>query len=383
MSEKLALAIFVGAALLSALLVEVIRRWALRREKLDIPNERSSHTVPTPRGGGLAIVVVSLTGWLLINLFVWHRFDATVWAYPLGAALIAAVSWIDDLRGLSNSVRFAAHSIAALIAIAVYGYWQSLALPGPVFSEINIAGVLLTFIWIVGLTNAYNFMDGLDGIAAGQAVVAGVGWICLGNWLSHFSANGSSVSWLGIWAYATVFLNPQAIGLLGLFLTASSLGFLWHNRPPARIFMGDVGSAFLGYSFSVAPLLTASHGKGIVYRFAEPFPSFAVPAILLVWPFLFDTIFTFIRRALKREKVFQAHRSHLFQRLNIAGCSHGFVTLLYSALAAAGGWLAIEWTSGRRTAPMEIYAPLLTGMLGLWLFTRCCEMRARGRSVRM
>ena len=323
----------------SYLLVSGIRRWALRSNLLDIPNERSSHTRSVPRGGGLAIVVISLIGLIII----WNLRPVWPWSalfvYGSGAALIAVVSLLDDLRSLPNRVRFAVHSLSAALVILGIGYWSKVNLP--LLGTLNLGwlGLAITFLWIVGLTNAYNFMDGIDGIAGGQAVVAGLGWIVLG--------------WLG---------NQHLVAVLGLLLASTSLGFLGHNWSPAQIFMGDVGSAFLGYTFAVLPVVAAQHD-----------PRFALAGVLLVWPFVFDTAFTFLRRLLHRENVFTAHRSHLYQRLVITGISHKIVASLYIGLAIIGlvcsVALVMEWRwADYLTVIIIIVAPLI-----LWLGTRWRE----------
>jgi UDP-N-acetylmuramyl pentapeptide phosphotransferase/UDP-N-acetylglucosamine-1-phosphate transferase len=324
---------FLGLAL-SYLGIVPLRRWAERRQILDIPNKRSSHTRPVPRAGGLAIVFLSLVGliaaWLLNP--AWSL--SILLTFLMGAALIATVSWIDDLRPLPNRIRFAAHSAGAILAISGFGYWRSIDIP--LVSEFHMGwfGFLITFLWIVGLTNAYNFMDGIDGIAGGQAVVAGAGWTVLG------------------------LLNDQPlVAILGLLAATTSLGFLGHNWPPARIFMGDVGSAFLGYTFAILPVTAIQND-----------PRFALIGLLLVWPFVFDTIFTFLRRLRKGENVFSAHRSHLYQRLVIAGYSHRFVTLLYIGLAFVGLVLSVFWyqRGGESSLLIVVTLPLLcTGLLAL------------------
>ena len=294
--------------------VRGLRTWALRQSLLDIPNQRSCHIHPTPRGGGLAIVLVTTCGW--IGLGMLFR-PAVSWGplatYACGASLIAVVGWLDDLYGLSAATRFAAHGLAALVAVVTLGYWQAIPLwPGHGIT-MGYAGIGITLFWIVGLTNAYNFMDGSDGIAGSQAVIAGLGWACLG-WLA----------------------DSPTIMHLSLLLAAASLGFLLHNWPPARIFMGDVGSAFLGYSFAILPLLALREGGALAGAsfFLGP---------LLVWPFVFDSALTFLRRLRRRENVFAAHRSHLFQRLIIAGFSHRFVLFLYSGLALVGVAAGVFW----------------------------------------
>ncbi len=146
------------------------RKWAERRRILDVPNERSSHTRPTPRGGGMVIVAVTLAG-IWAFLFVAGRTDSWLPAalYTLGAALIAGVGWLDDLRRLPNSVKFGAQSLGAVLLIVGYGPWKEIALPYLGSIPLGWAGWLVTFLWIAGVTNAFNFMDGIDGIAASQA----------------------------------------------------------------------------------------------------------------------------------------------------------------------------------------------------------------------
>jgi UDP-N-acetylmuramyl pentapeptide phosphotransferase/UDP-N-acetylglucosamine-1-phosphate transferase len=320
--------------------VGAFRGWAEQR-LLDIPNARSSHKRPTPRGGGLMIVLVTLAGLLVYALLEQGLSWRELGAYVLGGVLVASFGWLDDLRSLSSGVRLGVQSIAACIVIAGFGYWQQVALPGAGVLTLGVLGLPLSFLWIVGLTNAYNFMDGIDGIAGSQAVVAGLGWALVGTW------------------YALAL--PVAMGVL---IAASALGFLLHNWPPARIFMGDVGSAFLGYSFAVLALTAAR---------VEPLLPLA--GALLLWPFLFDTVFTFLRRLRRRENVFAAHRSHLYQRAIIAGHSHRFVTLLYSVLAAIGAGMTAVWLTGEPA--LQVGTSALVALLcgGLWLYVLRLEQR--------
>ncbi|MBZ5498498.1 MAG: glycosyltransferase family 4 protein [Acidobacteriia bacterium] len=323
--------------------VKRFRRWAERRQILDLPNARSSHTRPTPRGGGVIIVAVTLVGgaFLVAALAPAYPWPAYL-PYAAGALLVAGVSWIDDLRSLPNSLRFAVHLLATLVAIAGLGYWHVIDLPlyGPL--ALGWWGAVLTAVWIVGLTNAYNFMDGTDGIAGGLALAAGLGWAFLG-WEA----------------------GDLLVGGLGLLIACSCLGFLVHNWPPARIFMGDVGSAFLGYTLAVLPVMFAGIGS----------ESGAAPVVgcALVWPFVFDTAFTFTRRLLRRENVFSAHRSHLYQRLIAAGSSHRRVALIYVSLALVGCILAQRQTRWTGHGVGFIGLPLLS--LCLWAFVVLQERR--------
>ena len=279
--------------------VELFRHWSLRRSLFDVPNERSSHTEPTPRGGGLVIVIVCLIAYSALTFFSNGRFN---YGYLIGASLIALISWLDDLFSISIIWRFLVHSLAALIAIGSLGYFGEIYFPFYQTVSIGSAGFLLTFFWIVWLTNAYNFMDGIDGLAGIQAVTAGFGWLLVGK-----------------------FFGAETFGFYGGVLMFSSLGFLIKNWQPAKIFMGDVGSAFLGYTFAVMPLLMQNELPPAFEKRAILLPF----AVLLVWLFAFDTLWTFARRVLKKEKVWEAHREHLYQRMVIGGLSHQFVSGLY------------------------------------------------------
>ena len=331
--------------------VYAIRHLAERHNILDIPNERSSHSISTPRGGGLAIVILTLAGvWLYFSLRPGLSGRSLV-MYTIGGILVVAISWLDDLRSQAMSTRFAFHSIGALLAMVGFGYLQfnSILAVGPVIAV--TIGVMITFMWIVGLTNAYNFMDGIDGIAASQAIVAGLAWAALG-WIS----------------------SQPLIFVLGFLLAVSSAGFAIHNWYPARIFMGDVGSAFLGYTFAVLPLMFLSQLAG-----SERSPRTFLAVILPLWPFVFDSVFTFLRRLFLGENVFSAHRSHLYQRLVIAGYGHRFVSLLYGGLAVVGAVLTIAWSLRlpNTLVVVTVLMPLLC--LGLWGFVTRQEHKVTQR----
>lgn len=316
-----------------------IRRWAIRKQMLDIPNVRSSHTHPTPRGGGLAIVAVVLGGiWLYAigtSVFPWRE----MLAFTAGALLIAGVGWLDDMRPLSVVVRFSAHGLGALLAIIGFGYCHAISLPFLGNLPLGLLGFPLTLLWIVGLTNAYNFMDGIDGIAGGQALMAGLGWAILG-WIAGL----------------------PIVAVMGLLLASGSLGFLGHNWPPARIFMGDVGSGFLGYAFAVLTILASQSN-----------PVFVLAGLALVWPFVFDATLTFFRRLVRGEKVWVAHRSHIYQRLVISGLSHRQVSIIYIGLALLGvGW-AVALVQAWRCACVTGAMVIPVAALGLWMWTRLRE----------
>lgn len=335
--------VFAGISLASYAFVALFLGWSKRNNIVDVPNHRSSHNAPTPKGGGVAIATLSLVGFAIVTATMFTN-DLPIRgaiAYVGCAALIAVISWFDDLRELSAKARFASHATGSIFAILTLGYFDAITLPFVGVVNIGWLGIPLTFIWIVGLTNIYNFMDGIDGLAGMQSVIAAFGWSIIG------------------------LLSGEPIILyLSIFIAASSVGFLWHNWHPANIFMGDVGSAFLGYTFAVLPLM--------YYRTTDS--AVALPiGIFLLFIFLFDGIFTIIRRLRNRENIFEAHRSHLYQRLNIAGQSHDQITSLYLLLAFVGFAAAIT---------IFIYAPNIIALatvclglacFGLWYFVQLYE----------
>jgi UDP-N-acetylmuramyl pentapeptide phosphotransferase/UDP-N-acetylglucosamine-1-phosphate transferase len=303
-------------------------RWAPVRA-LDIPNARSSHTRPTPRGGGVVIVagfLVGLIAWISLGGSVSPR--ALGWL--AGALLVAVIGFVDDLRSLPALPRLATQLFAALLLTAV-GVQQR----DPLF----LLALPLAFLYVVVVTNVYNFMDGIDGLAASQAVIAGAALAAAG----------------------TAIVNPllQATGIL---LAASSAGFLVWNRPPARLFMGDVGSTFLGYSFAGLCLLgNIGVGGG---RLPLEFD------VVLLAPFLFDALVTLARRIARGERWYAAHRSHYYQRLVQRGLSHGQVTGLYAALAVFAATAALAGLGAdppqRELLVLLAYLPMLLVIGLVW-----------------
>lgn len=283
--------------------VELFRRWSLKRSLLDVPNERSSHSVPTPRGGGVIIFAVSISALIIFSYGGGRPF---AWAYVFGALIIVLISLWDDLRTISPFLRLFFHALAAAAVVWSLGGFEEIYLPLYGNLQLGSAGQVLAFLWIVWLINAYNFMDGIDGIAAVQAVSAGVAWSAAGK-----------------------ILGSEDVFFLGGVLACSSLGFLILNWQPAKIFMGDVGSAFLGYSFAVLPLLAKN---GVSDSAREP--AMLWFAVIFVWFFVFDTILTFFTRLVRGERVWKPHREHIYQQMVIKGFSHARVATLYGLLSA-------------------------------------------------
>lgn len=291
-----------------------IRQWALATQHLDIPNERSSHYVPTPKGGGLAIASTSLTLFVLSVLFYSKTFANNYLVYVLAASLISYMGWVDDQRSLPIKARLLAQTLIAIAFIAIVDPVTNIELPGYTLIIVPTVAFGVGVIWMVGLTNTYNFMDGIDGIAGTQAVTAGAGW-----------------------CFLLLVENQHGLALLSVLVAATSFGFLRLNLAPALIFMGDVGSTFLGFTFAGIPILGfAQFGND----------KLLCTGAIFVLPFLFDSFFTIIRRAINGENILRSHRSHLYQRLVIKGYSHAAVTKLYGGLASLSAVCGIIYYFG-------------------------------------
>lgn len=346
---------FLVALATSYLAVAGVRRWLVRRGVLDLPGPRSSHRVPTPRGGGLGMVAGFLAGlWLGLALHplapagsAGEGWGASLGGWLGGACLVALVGWLDDLRSLSARLRLAAQLLAAGLLVATVGAVDALRLPLVGELRLGPLGVPLTLLWVVAVTNIYNFMDGIDGLAGGQAAIA------------------------GLWMFAAALQTGHtAVGLLSLCLAGTALGFLAHNLPPARVFMGDVGSTFLGYAFAGLAVLGAQPGPSRI--------SIVVSALLLA-PFLFDATLTLAARMVRGERWYEPHRRHLYQRLVAAGYSHLRVSLMYYLLALVlGGLGLVEIVTGQGATLWFLLAglaPLLALLVWVW------RVEARSRQV--
>ncbi len=268
-------------------------RYARREQVLDHPEERSNHAMPTPRGGGIAMVAV-MAGMLAWAAYAHDSRRLVLLAMLAGLALVGAVGWLDDHRPIPARTRLAVHVFAAvLVAVAM------IASGWPAWIA------LLGFAAIPVLVNIWNFMDGIDGIAATQAMV---------------------------WGFALLLWTPAALaGGIGLALAMACLGFLPFNFPRARVFMGDVGSGALGFLIAGSGLLLVRE-QG----------SAASGSLCVVAPFLVDAGLTLAKRIWRRECWWQAHSQHAYQRLARAWGSHATVTAIYLVLAASGavlGWM--------------------------------------------
>jgi UDP-N-acetylmuramyl pentapeptide phosphotransferase/UDP-N-acetylglucosamine-1-phosphate transferase len=334
-----------SSGVLTCIVTFALRRWAPRVRLIDVPNERSSHRKPTPRGGGLSFVVIApvMTAGAILSRGI--TVSPGIWALFAGSMVVAAVSLADDRWCLPILVRFGAHIVGALILMAGAGWIHEVTLPGGTILSLGGWGFPLTFIWIVGLTNAYNFMDGIDGLAAGQAIIA-----------------AASMAWLA------QLLGISFVSLAMAIVAGSVLGFLPHNWPPAKIFMGDVGSAFLGFMFAGWAVLTSKSGS-------KPLPFFAW--VIVMAPFVFDTVATLISRIVRRQRWYEAHREHFYQRLIRRGWSHLAVTRLYLGAAAVLGFATIAFYGYSRISVLLFAGIIATPLVGIVLLVRNIENRSK------
>jgi Fuc2NAc and GlcNAc transferase len=305
MTEVLLLA--ASSAATSLVLTGLVRRYTLRRGVLDRPNARSSHSAPTPRGGGVALILASA---MTMAIAVALKLTRTSDALTLGSGMlvVGAVGWRDDTRGLRPAVRLTVH-----LAVAFWTVYMFHGLPvvrvGSTSLAVGAAGYLLGVLGIVWSINLFNFMDGIDGLAASQAVLI-----------------------FGSGALLLFFRGDHSLGTVSACVAGSSAGFLVWNWPPAKIFLGDVGSGAIGYL--VAALAIASENNRSV-----PLLAFAIISGL----FVADATITLMRRVARGERPAEAHRDHAYQRLTRAWNSHravtagaAVVTLVLAAFAAIG-----------------------------------------------
>jgi Fuc2NAc and GlcNAc transferase len=292
-----------GAAFVIALvLTAVVRRWAIARQMVDVPNMRSSHSVPTPRGGGLAAVIAAtfvLAALILVDLISARAFIALT----LGSITVAAVGFVDDRRPVAPRLRLLVHVTAALWALYWLGGLPPLLIGEQLFT-FGWNGYLLGLLGIVWTLNLFNFMDGIDGIAGSEAVFIG--------------AAGAGIHYL--------VAGPGDLTLAAAVFAAACAGFLLWNWPPAKIFMGDVGSGYMGYMVAVLAVLAARDN----------------PVSLLVWVilggvFFVDATVTLVRRVARGERASEAHRSHAYQALARHWRGHRPVTIGVSLVNMA--WL--------------------------------------------
>lgn len=301
--------LLIGLALVISLAAMPVVIRILKGSKIfDIPNARSSHAMPVPRGGGFGLLLpLALVGGLLASSGRLGD-DPFVLAIAIGMVGMTLIGFLDDLFSLSAQVRLLLEGIlmASCLAIAPF-HVHEIALPlVPPIETSGVVGWLLAWLFMVGFPNLFNFMDGIDGLAGSQALIASIAYLLLAQ------ASGA----------------PE-LALLAALLAGGSLGFLRFNVPRAQVFMGDSGSLPVGFFLAATALALASEPGGL------PLP---VP-VLVLWVFLFDAGLTLVIRAARGRRLHHAHRQHLYQRLVASGFTHVRVTAMY-ALAMIGAAVA-------------------------------------------
>ena len=312
--------VFAASGLAALVATGMVLRELRKRAILDRPNARSSHTAPTPRGGGLGLVPVILVAWILIT--IGQGGPPGVGIGLLAALLLAIVSWIDDLRGLSAAIRLLVQAVAVAIGLVALPE-ESLIFSGllPLPIDRLVAGII--WLWFV---NLFNFMDGIDGISGVELITVGLGLAIL----------------------AAISEGLESATFPALTLAGVAAGFLVWNWSPARIFLGDVGSVPLGYLAGWLLLYTAAAG--------HPWA-----AVILPLYYFADATITLLSRLLRGERIWEAHREHYYQQAVQGRLSHGQVTLRIAAANLA--LIAIAAMSSRIGVWATIPAVVVVGVL--------------------
>jgi len=323
----------VGLVMASSVITRQLIVNSHRFSKMDIPNERSSHITPTPRGGGIAFVATSLIGFLLLLLN--NALNGTeLLALCCAGSIVAIAGHLDDRQKISGAtVRLVLHAISAIILVAGVGIPSELALFDRTVNT-GLVGSILGVVYLVWMLNLFNFMDGTDGIAASEAIFV----LLAGALLSYHVLSDANHS-------------PAAI-----VLAASTFGFILYNWSPAKIFMGDVGSGFLGIVIGGLSLIAANQDRELLWVW-----------IILLAAFVSDATVTLIRRLLRKQKPHVAHRSHAYQHLAIGLNSHAKVALLVLAVNIAWllpiAFLVADKQVAGTTGVIIAYVPLLIAAL--------------------
>jgi UDP-GlcNAc:undecaprenyl-phosphate GlcNAc-1-phosphate transferase len=334
-----------GLALLSAAVVRVM----IAVRVLDHPDPRKNHSQVTPKGGGVGIVLAFLVG--IAVLYRFAAFARLADPYFIGvieaSAAIAFVAFLDDIYDWKFTIKLAAQVVAALVAIGSGIYTPDYRIPYVGEVHVGIAAAPATLVWLLFATNAMNFIDGLNGLAGGVALIASCFLAAIaaaqGGWFAYFAA---------------------------LLLAAGLAGFLPFNFPRARIFMGDVGSQFCGFILAILGVV-ASRFEGVDLSFL------IVP--MLLSGVLFDVGFTLLRRLFDGERLTEPHRGHLYQVAHRAGMPATTVAVTHWGFAVFGGGCALLFVAA--PSPAKPFIPLLT-LLPQLVWLALVTSRARQAGLR-
>ena len=322
------LATHVGFAFALFVLSAALTEGMVRLNIADIPNARSSHARPTPKGGGLAVALsffLGVTALFFLSSAV--RLSEHGFLVYLGlAGLLVVAALIDDLKPMPPSLKLTVQIFCAGIFTTAVARFETVSVPGFGVVELGLLGSFATVLWIVGVMNLVNFMDGINGLVSGTAIIAA-----------------------GTLAILALLSDAPFVYLAALVLVGATAGFFVHNFPWGRIFLGDTGSQFLGFALSTLAVIGASEEGGKMSAWLVP---------ILILPLLFDAVLTLVLRALRGEDVTKPHRDHVYQILVRAGLSHAQVSALYFSLtllcAVAGVAVQLRYAS---------QGPLILGLL--------------------
>jgi len=341
--------LFLGSALVAYGVTKLSIGLSLKKGMLDIPNVRSSHSQPVPRMGGIGILAgfflplgaLAVLGYL--GFVADYASTRDVLLFVIAGAGMAITGLCDDLYRLNPAVKFLMQFVLAAAVMALGARVEILSFPLGGALALGLFAYPITILWLTGFANIFNFMDGINGMAAGTGLV-----------------------YSGLFFFVAWRQGHSDLSVLGVLLAGSCFGFLFHNFPQARTFMGDTGSLFLGGVFALFVVRLAQRAGHQVVLIAM---------VIGVSLYLWDSGFTLLRRLRHHENIFQAHRSHLYQRLVQAGLSHAKVTALYLLLHSSLGALALTylWVSeSGRLSILALAALVLEGFTGAvyWLERR-------------
>lgn len=322
---------FVLSLVATLVLVYPIKKLAIKFKVMDIPDHRKIHITPTPRLGGLAIFIGTAIGLFYLQPVHEHFFEIS-----LGALIIVITGVLDDRYQIRPLLKLFGQVLAAVIL--VYGGLtiDRITLPFVGLIELENLSIIITILWVVGIANAINLIDGLDGLASGVSTIA-----------------LTSIFILAVADYQLIVIYFCVV------LIGSNLGFLFHNFHPAKIYMGDTGSMFLGYSIAVISILG-------LFKNVTLF-SFIIPVIVLAVP-IFDTLFAIVRRAVNKEKIMQPDKKHIHYQLLAAGFSHRTTVLIIYAFSATFGALAIIFSDA------SIHVTLIVSLILVFMLYIIAEL---------
>jgi UDP-GlcNAc:undecaprenyl-phosphate GlcNAc-1-phosphate transferase len=332
--------LFLFSAVVAFLVTKIGNGISKRHRILDVPNPRSSHTQPIARLGGIGIVAGVMLSFAIAAAL--HKMGLIQYPFPSHSALvmllgglgIAATGLYDDIRGLQPAKKFIFQFVMAVFVVACGARIESVTFLkwGPL--TLGLLSVPVTLLWLIGVVNAFNFMDGIDGIAASTAGIYCYFFLIFALWESN-----------------------SEVAALTVLVAGSSVGFLFHNFPKARTFMGDTGSMFLGFMVAMFVVLLAQKSSN---------PAMLIALMLVCIVYLWDVGYTLLRRLRRGENIFQAHRSHLYQRLVRSGQTHARITCVYFLFHVLVGSLAFAYL--RCSFGVQV-AVLVTVFVGVTSFT--------------